>query len=133
MACTCECDKYLESRKQLTTYTDASKSLPQNQWVVEHSAVVMHTVPVLTEFISMANLFHSSIWNQVKKNGVLKVTVLTGGTVKLLTTPMGATGAVDFGDIPSEVFILETHELMGASWASPNAAVVRVEAYGKAA
>lgn len=131
MSCSCECDEYLESYKQLTSYTAASKRLPQSQWVVEHPAVVMHTVPALTEFVAAANLFHSSIWNQVKKNGVLKVTIISG-TVVLLTIPMGPTGAVDFGDNAEEKFILETHEVMVASWASPDGAVVRVEAFSKA-
>lgn len=131
MSCSCECDKFLESYKQLTSYTAASKSLPQNQWIVEHSAVAMHTVPALTQFVSAANLFHPSIWNQVRKNGVLRVTIISG-TVSLLTIPMGPTGAVDYGDTAEEKFILEAHEVMVASWASPDDAVVRVEAYAKA-
>lgn len=125
-----ECDNFLDGYKQLTSYTAGSNPLPQSQWVVENSAVVMRTVPALTEFISAVDLFHSSIWNQVKKNGVLKVSVMSG-TVKFLTTPMGSTGAVDYGDIAPKQFIIETGELMGFNWASSDSALVRIEAYGK--
>lgn len=127
----CGCDDFLKGYKQLTTYTQETESLPPSQKVVEHSAVQDYTVPSTTEFISLVEIFHSSIWDKVVKNaGILRITVLSG-TVKILTVPMGSTGAVDFGEASPEIFILESHELMGSNWASPDGAIVRVEAYGK--